>query len=97
MSKIYKYPLKPGEQEISIPNHAVLVFASLDGEGKSCVWAQVGQDSTGYARKVQVVATGQEYDENDWVYTFSWKDGPFIWHLLIEKNFYIARMPALGR
>jgi hypothetical protein len=97
MSKIYKYTLSPGEQEISLPNHALLVFAALDGEGKSCVWAQVDPDSQAFARKVQVVATGQEYDEKEWIYTFSWKDGPFIWHLLIEKMFYIARMPAFGQ
>ena len=94
MTAIYKYPLEPGENTIEFPNFGVLAFAGKDGTGRSSVWAQVDPEQRTSPRKVKVVATGQEYDSNKWTYAFTWIDGPFVWHLLVEKDFYLVSVPV---
>ena len=90
--KIFKYPIHPGLQDISLPRTAVLIFAGLDGVGDPCVWAQVDPDSKSFTRQIRVVATGEDYDEKAWIYAFSWVAAPLVWHLMVSKEFYLIPM-----
>lgn len=89
ISKIWKYPLKPGENEIELPYWAKLVHTGCDPSGKPCAWFTVStpDGERTIVRELNLIATGQEFDGEKWRYhsTIHHYDPPlfgFVWHVL---------------
>ena len=60
------------------------IVYGLDPDGLTSLWVQVKHDGPVGDYRVNVVATGQEFDSEKWTHCKTWAQGPFIWHLMIE-------------
>lgn len=87
---IYKYELKPGSgaQVVAMPKTKVVVHVGDDPGGTCCIWAMVDPETPVEEKTVRIVGTGEPFDFQEWVQAITWVTGPFVWHLLIEKDFY---------
>jgi hypothetical protein len=56
----------------------------LDGKGMPAVWAEVDPSSEKTPVQFLLVATGQEYDPDEWVYLHTLDVSGYFFHLLSE-------------
>lgn len=87
-SIIYKYPLRPGMNEIVLPiSNEICEFAQDPKNGILTVWSRhLVKDEMRKAFKFWIVATGEEFDSTGWsFYKTAVCQSGFVWHLLIEK------------
>ena len=81
-SKIYKYPLLPGLNEIEIPVDSFLVHCGVDGAGSPSAYFQVpsGQEKK-TTEDLLLVGTGMEFDGKCWKHQHTFNDGVYVWHI----------------
>lgn len=86
---IWKYTINSfaDEQTLMLPKKLEVVHAGLDADEKTCIWVRLESAMPKARKKIRIIGTGVHYDDN-WVYAFTWHNGPFIWHLLLHKDFY---------
>jgi hypothetical protein len=72
-----------------IPALEKIVWAGVDGEGVSCLWAQVGTRTTPFDAELSyrflVVFTGEKFDRDLWEHSHTWMRGPLVFHLLVPR------------
>ena len=88
---IYKYAIDhvEFEQIIVLPLKLKIVHFGKDPNGSFCIWAKVPAvpKNPNEGRKVRIVGTGEPFGD-EWMHAGTLMDGPFMWHLLIEQDFY---------
>jgi len=90
---IYKYMLRQGPGEQTVPMHRDLevVHAGLDASSEYCIWARVDTESPIVDKKLRIVGTGERYSSDDWTYVATFAAMPFMWHVLVDGDFYQGR------
>jgi hypothetical protein len=82
MRTIWKFPLKPAVQEITMPRGArVLTVQTQFGEPQ--LWAEVDTDAPTEQREFAVVGTGHPMPEDpgEYIGTFQIDDGSLVFHV----------------
>ena len=97
MNTIYKYPFAITDgQSLDLPVDADPVHVGLDPQGTPCLWCAVNTDSPIERRRLYLRGTGQRLPENPrfgttvaygnvLVVVGSFIQGPFVWHVFLEK------------
>lgn len=87
MKKIYKYEINPqvgGTFSLNLPESAELVHTAVDNKtGIPCMWFEFDKKDEKEPKTVtfRLIATGEEFDDEDLSYTDSYQYGPFVWHI----------------
>lgn len=97
MTSIYKYRLNSilAEQDIEMPENAIILSAGLDANDDMCIWAMVNDSEMCKTKTFYVLGTGWELDdllesldeENDGDVELHFintvRKDPYIWHIFV--------------
>jgi len=85
MEKIYKYPLAVQElQLIEIPIGSRVLSAQAQGDVPT-IWAMHSQEEDKVNVEVRMVATGEEFEVEDWRFIDTVQIGSFVWHVFMRE------------
>lgn len=87
MNVIYKYPLAiTAEQTLLLPIGAKVLSVQMQGSVPT-VWTLQDASNTATTTEVLVamVATGQEFDIDNWNYVDTLQDGSYVWHVFMRE------------
>lgn len=85
MKTIWKYPLAPGRNDVTMPWPAQILTVGAQGDRVS-IWALVDPGAARITRAVDVVATGQELeDTGQYLGTFQLADGALVFHVFTDE------------
>lgn len=79
--RIFKYPLEITDtQEISMPAGAKILSVA-NQRGMLCLWALCDPKAKRDSRTIEIVGTGNPWDDRDSVFIGSVVIEPFVWHV----------------
>lgn len=84
--KIFKYNLV-GMSKV-IPMHGAnprILMVGLDTHGKACIWAEVDEAAQTHDVLVHIIGTGWDIPVAS-EYAGSYVQGPYVWHVYIERK-----------
>lgn len=85
MSKVYKYDLGPGVNNVKAPRGSTLVHCGLDGKGEPCVYYQVNESDEIVTHMLLLIGTGNAFDEKIWEHFQSFNQVEYVWHIFKKK------------
>ena len=79
---VWKYPIPFGGTSIySIPDSGEIVLCGMQN-GVVTLWYNCDITAEKLLVRWRVVATGEEYDPDEWTHLGSCQDGEFVWHVI---------------
>lgn len=88
MAVIYKFPIPEAGKpfDLKIKGFCEVTHVGADGNGLPCIWALVVPEREEETWTFMIVATGQEFDGQQWSFVQSFHQasalGLLTWHLL---------------
>ena len=87
MKTIHKYVLAHCNNEISAPSGAIPLTVQYQ-ENALCVWMEVQESNPLVRRRILVVGTGFQIDE-EMRYIGTVQEPPFVWHVYDGGELYV--------
>ncbi len=85
MARIYKYGLEAKLlQTVELPIGSQILSIQMQF-GRPTIWAMHEQNENKATVEVRLVATGEEFDIENWRYIETVQDGEFVWHIFMRE------------